>query len=271
MKNLFFLSGLPRAGSTLLSDLLAQNDAFHCSPTSGLIDMLNLIKNNWNSNEHFKASFDINMINDMITGTAQGFYQSVEADNVIDKSRAWCGSVPLANLLSNNNAKVIVTVRLVVEVIASFEKMYRKNAHNFMLPQEKANQASYATLEGRCENLVSSSGIIGSSYNQILQAMKTGFKSNLLFVDYNRLCIEPEAELKRVYNFLEIDFPEKVHQYTDVISQNYEYEMARGFPQSLHEIRAEVKPQKSDAFEILGKELFEKYSNSEFWNNYLSE
>ena len=270
MKELFFISGLPRSGSTLLSDLLSQNDDFYTSPTSGLIDMIKLVKNNWNANEHFKSSFEIDQINEMLSGMPQSFYSNKSENIIFDKSRAWTGAVPLANLLSQGGkAKIIVTVRKVTDIISSFEKMYRKNAHNFTLPQAKSDPAKFNTLAGRCESWVSAAGIIGSCYTLILEAIKTGYLDNFLFVDYDNLCIDPDGELKRIYNFIGKEWSANVHQYKNVLSTHYEYEIARGFPQSLHQIRSEVKPQKSDAIKILGKELFEKYSNSEFWSEYI--
>ena len=270
MKKVFYLAGLPRSGSTLLSDLLAQNDDFHASPSSGLRDMIELVKNNWNGNEHFKASFDINKIDALLKGMMQSYYSTEEASVIFDKNRGWTGAVELANLLSHDNkAKIIVCVRNVVEIIASLEKMYRKNAHDFALPQEKANFAQFQLLANRCEAWVNATGMIGAPYVSILEALNRGYRDNLLFVDYNKLTIEPEAQLKRIYEFIDIEFDEKIHYFDNVISSNHEYEMARGFPQSLHQIRAEVKPQVSDAFKVLGKENFEKYSNSEFWNQFI--
>ena len=39
-QRLFFNSSLPRAGSTLLSNVVGHHPNFHVSPTSGLIDLV---------------------------------------------------------------------------------------------------------------------------------------------------------------------------------------------------------------------------------------
>ena len=49
MKEIFFVGGLPRSGSTLLMNLLAQNENVFCTPTSGLPNLLNNIKVSWSS------------------------------------------------------------------------------------------------------------------------------------------------------------------------------------------------------------------------------
>ena len=43
MKNLLFLSGLPRSGSTLLGSILSQHPEIYVTPTSPLSDLLCLI------------------------------------------------------------------------------------------------------------------------------------------------------------------------------------------------------------------------------------
>ena len=47
-KKIFFISGLPRSGSTLLCNILAQNPAFFVTKaTSGCIEILFSIRNQW--------------------------------------------------------------------------------------------------------------------------------------------------------------------------------------------------------------------------------
>lgn len=268
MKQYFFISGLPRTGSTLLTDLLSQNPDIYASPSSGVLNMVELVKNNWNGNEHFKATFEIEQIDGMIKGVFDGFYESKTEGYIFDKNRGWPGAIELANLLCEKDAKVIITVRKMPDIIASLEKMFRSNAHNFMLPQEKGKPGVFRTLAQRCEEWVNSEGMIGQSYNVIKEALNRGYRPQMLFVDYDNLCLDPAGELKRIYKFCDIDWTDQ-HYFDNVVSKHYEYEMARGFPQSLHQIREEVKPQKSDAAKILGKELFDKYSKSEFWSPFI--
>ena len=47
-KNVHFISGMPRSGSTLLCNILNQNPRFHATGTSGVLDLLLLVRNNWN-------------------------------------------------------------------------------------------------------------------------------------------------------------------------------------------------------------------------------
>jgi len=40
MKEIYFINGMPRSGSTLLCNILAQNPEFHVTPTSGLSELV---------------------------------------------------------------------------------------------------------------------------------------------------------------------------------------------------------------------------------------
>jgi sulfotransferase len=49
MQNIFFVSGLPRSGSTLLMNILGQHPDVHVTPTSGCHEVLWTTRNNWNN------------------------------------------------------------------------------------------------------------------------------------------------------------------------------------------------------------------------------
>jgi len=55
-KNIHFISGLPRSGSTLLANILAQNPAFHSTATNGIADVMFSVRNQWDNLIEFKAS-----------------------------------------------------------------------------------------------------------------------------------------------------------------------------------------------------------------------
>ena len=54
-QKLFFQSSLPRAGSTLLQNIVAHNPDFYSSPTSGLVDLMLGTRIGYNENPESKA------------------------------------------------------------------------------------------------------------------------------------------------------------------------------------------------------------------------
>ena len=54
-KNIYFQSSLPRAGSTLLQNILGQNPDFYVTPTSGVLELLYSAREQYSNSLEFKA------------------------------------------------------------------------------------------------------------------------------------------------------------------------------------------------------------------------
>ena len=54
-QTVFYQSSLPRAGSTLLQNIIGQNPLFHVTPTSGMIDMMLGARIGYNGNKEAYA------------------------------------------------------------------------------------------------------------------------------------------------------------------------------------------------------------------------
>ena len=55
MMNLIFCSCVPRSGSTLLLNLLAQNPAVRVTPTNGLAELLLTVRDAWTEKVEFRS------------------------------------------------------------------------------------------------------------------------------------------------------------------------------------------------------------------------
>jgi len=55
MDKLFFQSSMPRSGSTLLQNILAQNPDIYATPTSGVLELVYGARANYTSSLEFKA------------------------------------------------------------------------------------------------------------------------------------------------------------------------------------------------------------------------
>ena len=125
-KQLHFLAGIPRSGSTVLAAILNQNPMTHVSTTSGLVHALDGLANTWHSagllNEN---DADRSKLAATMRGTIDAFYSDVDKPVVIDKSRGW----PIPQIMAAMSAvlerrpKVIATVRSVPDCAASFVRV----------------------------------------------------------------------------------------------------------------------------------------------------
>ena len=55
VKQVFFQSSLPRAGSTLLQNVMGQNPEFYVTPTSGVLELVYASRSNYTNSAEFKA------------------------------------------------------------------------------------------------------------------------------------------------------------------------------------------------------------------------
>ena len=124
-KTIYFLAGLPRSGSTLLANILAQHPHFHVTPTSGIVDMLVRVRNGWDENDAFRAMdrhISEQVKETVLKAMLQAYFSHVEQSVCIDKNRYWAEFLEMAAALvgGRDRVKVLVTVRDLRDVLASF-------------------------------------------------------------------------------------------------------------------------------------------------------
>ena len=261
-KKIYFVAGLPRSGSTLLCNILNQNPRFHATATSGILDIILAIRNQWENVNQLRAAPNKEGKDAVVKGIIHNYFSIVDKPVVFDKSRGWPAYLELAEHILNHPARVLVPVRSIVDVLASFEKLYRKNAHHWQFPQERTHTAKFQTVEGRAKIFMHEEQPVGSAYNKIHDAIQRGFKDRMLFIEFDILTRYPHETMKNIYNFLgEEHF---VHNFNHVEQTTDENDDIHGIP-GLHIIRNKVEPVPSDAKQILGEETFKKFSNAEFW------
>src|SRR5215472_14368400 len=98
-RRIYFLAGLPRSGSTLLANILAQNPRVHVTATSGIVDMLVQVRNAWDRLREFqamdrKASEQVKR--NVLGAMLQGYFAHIERPMCIDKNRRWCEYLEMA-------------------------------------------------------------------------------------------------------------------------------------------------------------------------------
>ena len=83
MEKIFYNASLPRSGSTLLQNVLAQNPDIYATPTSGLSTLLQSAKDTFTMRAEF-ASLDKNLMKKAFLGYLRGGIEGF-ADNLSDK------------------------------------------------------------------------------------------------------------------------------------------------------------------------------------------
>jgi len=264
MKTHHFISGLPRSGSTLLCNILAQNPKFYVSPaTSGCHDILFNIRNQWDKLiEHQAEGVNYDQLRGVMSAALDA-YHVTEKPAVIDKGRGWLSLIEMVEFIKGGPAKFIVPVRDISEILASFEQLWRKSTGQSQWAFEQADYFKAQTVEGRCDIWSGSGQPVGLAYNRVKDALSRGHGKSMLFVEFDDLTSNPSATMHRIYEFLGEDHFD--HNFTNVEQVTKEDDLNVHRIPGLHSIRPAVTPVPKKAFDILGQNLYQKYSNAEVW------
>jgi sulfotransferase len=250
MEKIFFQSSLPRAGSTLLQNILGQNPDFYTTPTSGLLELLYRSRNGFTDSPEFKAQNETIMKNAFTgycRGALEGYFKHLtDKKYVVDKSRGWGVNYDFLNMFYPD-PKIVCMLRDPRDVFASMEKNYRKNPHintGIVINQELKG----TTVEKRIDHFVASPPV-GLSFDWLKDIISQGIHKKMLFIKYEELTKNPQAEMNKIYDFYEVERYE--HDFSNIQQVTHEDDRVHGVFGD-HKIRQEVKPLKSEAKEILG-------------------
>ena len=131
MKKIFYQSSLPRSGSTLLQNILAQNPDIYSTPTSPVSDYVSVLREVFTNNPNVLAQDEDQMkmaFQSMCNASIQGYFESLtDKPYVLDKSRGWKSNYDFLQFILGEKPKIICVVRDLRDVFASNEKNFRKN------------------------------------------------------------------------------------------------------------------------------------------------
>jgi sulfotransferase len=263
MEKIFFQSSLPRAGSTLLQNILGQNPDFYVTPTSGVLELIYASRSNYTNDVSFKAQDPELMKKGWLNFCNQGligFYNGItQKKYVVDKSRGWGIHYNFLNSFYPN-PKIVCMVRDLRSIYASMEKNFRKN------PEKDSGIVNWAELKGTTTakrvDFWAFNPPVGIALERLWQIIMEGLDKNILFIRFEDLTLYPQRELNRVYDFFEID--RFKHDFNNVEQITKEDDTIHGIFGD-HTIRKEVKPPIIDYNLVLGEELSQNIVNNYPW------
>ncbi|MEM9109165.1 MAG: sulfotransferase [Planctomycetota bacterium] len=266
-----FLGGLPRSGSTLLCNILAQNPRVHATQTSACMDVMFGVRNNWDKLIEHKAHPMPQAKQRVLRGILKSYYADVSRPVVIDKCRGWVSLLEMAELALDRPAKIIIPVRDLRDVLASFERLWREQAASGQINGESENYFRFQTTEGRIAHWIRDDQPVGLAYNRIRDAVTRFQNQDLLdrlhFVPFERLTTDPTGALADLYRFL--GEPVFEHDFEQIEQVTTEDDSVFGF-QDLHTIRGKVEPIAPRWPEVLG-DIAQRYGGLNFWRPIVQE
>ena len=273
MKTFYFMAGLPRSGSTLLSTLLNQNPRIYSGPSSPVLGAMYATHENFQSNELYTGYPKPNQVNEIVGSVIEHWYSDIDKPVVIDKNRAWCARVPFIEGYIKQEAKVIVPVRRIDEILSSILTMIKRNP--FQEGQPRINFVDEYLVknnipindETRCQHLLNNDGIVWESLNATKIGVDDGHSDKFHYVDYNDLVNDPQGELNKIYTFLgEESFP---HSFENLSNQHREDDLTTYGLGDMHEVHSKLEKTSSNPSEVLPDSIIELYNSNketlEFW------
>ena len=261
MKEIFYQASLPRSGSTLLQNILGQHPDFYVTPTSGVLELVFGARANFDTSPEFKAQGSSEMeagFKAFCAAGVKGFFNAItDKSYVVDKSRGWGVYYDFLNFYQDN-PKVICMVRDLRDVFSSMEKQHRKAQK---VSGGIINDADMeGTTTGKRVDIWANSQPVGLAIDRLHQVLLE--QNPVLFIRYEDLTSDPQAELDKIYKFLEV--PKHKHNFSDVAQITVEDDSVYGAFGD-HTIRSKVSTKVSDYEDILGKETSDNIKRAYPW------
>lgn len=268
-KTYYFMAGLPRAGSTMLSSILNQNPKIYSGPSSPVLNTMVVLEDSLANDEFFKAYPKPQQAGRMVANIIQNFYSDTEAPVIIDKNRGWLTKLHYIEGYFGIKAKVLVPVRNMDEILTSFISMHRRNEMQIdgklnFIDEMLVKSNITLTDENRCA-ILANQGTVGMSYQSIRQALMQGYQKSMHFIEYNDLVNNPKETMQKVYDFLEMKYYE--HDFDSLKNVNQEKDKEIYGFKDMHEVRSKVEKTSVDPKDILPESILELCKGAEFWRN----
>jgi sulfotransferase len=253
MPVIFFQSSMPRSGSTLLQNIIAQRPDFYVTPTSGLLELLIGARGNYTTSPEFKAQ-DSDLMREAFQSFClqgmNGYFSAItDKPYVIDKSRGWGIHYDFLNGFYPY-PKIVCMVRDLRDIFASMEKKFRAN------PDKADPILDWVTGRGtttpkRIDAWLASPPV-GLAIERLTEITRQGLDKHIHFVRYEDLTMRPQQTMTLIYEYFGIN--DYYHDFDNVEQVTIEDDAVYG-QYGDHNIRQKVMPMKSDADRILGKDV----------------
>ena len=263
VKKVFFQSSLPRAGSTLLQNILGHDPRFYVTPTSGVLELLYGARGNFTNSPEFKAQ-DQELMKEAFASFCRegmlGYFNSLtDKPYVVDKSRGWGVHYNFLNYFYSD-PKIVCLVRDLRSIYSSMEKKFRENQHldNTIVDH---SQMKGTTTEKRID-IWANSQPIGLAIERLYQVFKERNNDKILFVRYEDLISDSQNQMNRIYNHFGID--SYTHNFENITQITKEDDSVYGIYGD-HKIKNKIEVLEDDSELILGKNVCDWIKNNYRW------
>ena len=203
---LICVSGLPRSGSTLLCQLLAQHpDVYSTGHSSPLVGVLENVRATFSSNDFSLAQLDVDFdlaygrIENVLKSVLTGWFAETDKKHVVDKNRGWLRMAEMLNDL-HEDWKILVCIRDLTQIYGSIEAQHAKTRYLNFADGTDAHGAM-----ARADRLFDNGGVVGGPLGfirDIQDIRDSAIHDRIQYVPFEYLTSNPKAATKELFDWL---------------------------------------------------------------------
>ena len=251
---IFFLLALPRSGNTLFGSIMNQNPDIGVTANSLILGIFSNILH-LKKSDIFLNFPDEKSLDNVLLNVFNNYYKDWNRKYIIDRSPVMIpANLNIIKKYLNQPIKIIVIWRDLLDVLASFIKWFENE------PTAYPNRYG-GTIEEKVWALMQNDGIIAKDLTAIQNALRPENRSLCHFLKYNDLVLNPEIEINKIYNFLEI--PKFNHNFktlnqfqTNGMSYN-----DRVVGHKMHTIKTELKLEDNPYKKLIPESIVREYGH----------
>ncbi|NJN62662.1 MAG: sulfotransferase [Coleofasciculaceae cyanobacterium RL_1_1] len=204
-QRLVCVTGLPRAGSTLLCQLLAEHpEIYSDGMSSALFGAIQMLRARLSDSDFLLAQLDNEFdrayarLQRSCRAFAKAWWDETDCPIVVDKNRGWLNQIELAEEV-DPEVRMVVCIRELGQIFGSIEAQHQKTVW-LDFPDDLAGHSAYS----RAEALFSPKGVVGAPLASLcaVQDRPPMQQERLFFVIFEHLMAEPQKVMADVYQWL---------------------------------------------------------------------
>ena len=255
-KQLFFLVAQPRSGNTLFASIMNQNPEIACTPNSITLEIMKdlfLLK----QTDVFQNYPDHKSLDNVLDVVYDNYYKDWPQPIIIDRGPVMTpGNFQLMQKHYKRPFKCIVLLRDLMDVLASYMQWYTEN------PDAFPNRFGLNTDDEKLGMIMNNQGAVAKD----LEAIKNSYnyKDMCHYVKYDDLVSQPEQEIRKVYQFMNL--PYFNHRFQDlqqveVNGMKYDDTIVG---KNMHNIRSLVRKVPNPYIDKIPERIRKKYGHIRF-------
>lgn len=254
-KQLFFLVAQPRSGNTLFTSIINQNPEIACTPNSITLEIMKdlfLLK----QTDVFQNYPDHKSLDNVLDVVYDNYYKDWPQPIIIDRGPVMTeGNLYLMQKHFKRPFKCIVLLRDTVDVLASYMKWYTENPDAFVNKLANTDEEKLSIVMNKEGAVAKDLEAIKNSYN---------YKDICHYVKYDDLVSQPEQEIRKVYQFMNLPYFNHRFQDLQQVEVNGMKYDDTVLGKNMHNIRSTVEKVPNPYIDKIPERIRQKYEHIRF-------